>query len=187
MNCYILWLPWLLAKPMNTFICIMFDLKNIICAREIPASWPESSCRTWCLGQCVTLDSRSASKGFCNWTGVWLSFLAGNDFQLGCEHTKGGQSLSQEGDGGGGEVQEEGLELSPPGEQEQLLPCYGGGGSRTWRSVACGLLPPFKLVCFPIISIFYSTPVLLYSCVHFENSQVDTLLIKLLKRPYLSI
>ena len=157
MNCYILWLPWLLAKPMNTFICITFDLKNVICAREIPASWPECSCRTWCLRQCVTLDSRSASKGFCNWTGVWLSFLAGNDFQNCVVSTqlKCGQSLSQEGDGGGGEVQEEGLELSPSGEQEQLQPCNGGYGSWTWRTIACVLFP-FKLVCFPILSIFYS-------------------------------
>ena len=60
---------------------------------------------------------------------MWLSFLAGNDFQLSCELIKGGQSLSQEGDGGGGEVQEEGLELSPSGEQEQLQPCNGGYGS----------------------------------------------------------
>ena len=59
---------------------------------------------------------------------MWLSFLAGNDFQLGCELKKGGLSLSQEGDGGSGEVQEEGLELSPSGEQGQLLP-YGGDGS----------------------------------------------------------
>ena len=62
---------------------------------------------------------------------MWLSFLAGNDFQncVGSTQLKCGQSLSQEGDGGGGEVQEEGLELSSPGEQEQLLPCYGGDGS----------------------------------------------------------
>ena len=147
------WLPWLFAEPVIIlgeylhFYDVWLEEYNMCSAREIPTSWLESSCRTWCLGQCVTLDSRSASKGFCNWTGVCLSFLAGNDFQLGCELKKGGQSLSQEGDGGGGEVQEEGLELSPSGEQGQLLP-YGGDGSWTWRSVACVLLL-FKLVCFP--------------------------------------
>ena len=59
-----------------------------------------------------------------------LSFLAGNDSQNWAVSTqlKGEKSFSQEGDGGGGEVQEEGLELSPSGEQGQLLP-YGGDGS----------------------------------------------------------
>ena len=75
--------------------------------------------------------------------------------KLCCELIKGGQSLSQEGVGGGGEVQEERLELSPPGEQEQLLPCNGGDGSWTWRFVACVSIP-FNPVSFPILSIFYS-------------------------------